>query len=88
LLQRDEYHIEEFIIVTGVQAYYHAAKGNEEAANKFLELLPKVVEYPDEKKKAKVWEDKVDRMLHPEKHLNLTDLLSKDVLQRLKKEIK
>ncbi len=88
LLQRDEYHIEEFIIVMGVQAYYHAAKGNEEATNKFLELLPKVVEYPDEKKKVKVWENKVERMLHPEKHFDLTDLLSKDVLQRLKKEIK
>ena len=62
----DEVHAHEVILVYGVSALLRAAEGNQEGAESYLNAARSMAEYPDEKQKLKIWEDKVEWLFNPD----------------------
>lgn len=67
IMDKEEYHIDEYIVINGVKACYHAKKGEEAAARQYLNMIKQVSEYDHEIESLKSWEKTVNYILHSEK---------------------
>ena len=84
LLDRGEYHIDEFIIINGINAYYQAAEGKKEAAQSYLDMANKAVKFDHEKQSLADWSQKVDIILN-NSLLGLSSEKGKKLLNAIKK---
>ena len=90
LLDRGEYHIDEFIIINGINAYYQAVVGKEDAAQRaqsYLDMADKAVKFDHEKQALANWSEKVDVILN-NSLLGRGSKNGKNLLNALRKLIK
>lgn len=83
--QTTEYHISEYILMSGVSAYLQAVKGNEKGALTYFDGAEKAVEYEEEHEALKRWKDKVDVVLNPSDSFDIMDNIdAKKLLNKIK----
>lgn len=79
-----EFHISEYILISGVNAYLLAEQGNKDGALSYFKGVEQAVEYDDEIASLDNWKDIVERSLNPPE-IDFRNIDTKKLLNKLKK---